>query len=149
MADTVRYHESGGNLAIIALGPAVAAVVGGLMWFGGSVQWWILAVFAVVISGFSWLQVSASRVHLTVTITDAELRQGAETIPLRRIAALLPDPDDETVLHARVLGELAAVPRQRGRIGIRLVDGTVNQAWARDVDAFVDALADALADARG
>ncbi|MEV6767803.1 hypothetical protein AB0N05_04145 [Nocardia sp. NPDC051030] len=104
---------------------------------GGAVHWFGLLFCAVLLAGFVWLQVVAGKRHISVELTEDTLRQGAELLPLRNIAQVLPEDDEESWDYedwqsARALGELSGVPRRRKGIGLKLTDGGLVQAWARD-----------------
>lgn len=135
-AGEVLFHEPGGSWLVALIGPAVLIAVIALEFFGpGPVHWWVWLIFGAVIVGFSCLQVVAARRHVSVTLTETTLQQGAEIIPLKRIAVIYPEHtggDHQDWQSARALGELYGVPRRRTGIGMRLTDGRLVQAWARD-----------------
>ncbi|MCL2535745.1 MAG: hypothetical protein FWE39_16430, partial [Nocardiaceae bacterium] len=121
---------------------------------GPVVHWFALTLFSVILAGIVYAQVAAARRHVSVSLTGATLRQGAEEVPVADIAAVLPPADpyaDEPQRweSARSLGELSGVPRRRKGIGLRLRNGSLVQAWARDDDGLRAALTEAVADARG
>jgi hypothetical protein len=147
----VRFAEPGARWRTVAYGPILCLLVVVLeLVLGSRVHWFGLAFCAVLLAGFVWLQVVAGRRHISVELTDTALREGTEVLPLARIAAVLParDPeswDDEEWESARALGELSGVPRRRKGIGLRLRDGSLVQAWARDhrqLRAELDAVLD-------
>lgn len=138
-APTVRFAEPGARWRSIAYGPLLCLVIlilelivrrGGVHWFG-------LGFCALLLAGFVALQVVAGRRHVSVELTDTSLREGAETISLDSIATIFPEHDeesweDEDWQSARALGELTGVPRRRKGIGLKLRDGGLVQAWAKD-----------------
>ncbi|MEV0249191.1 hypothetical protein AB0H76_21505 [Nocardia sp. NPDC050712] len=147
--EQVSFAEPGANWRAVAYGPVLCAAVLLLEFGTGSaVHWFALIFCAVLIAGFVALQVFAARRHVSVELTGDVLRSGTEVLPLSRIADLLPPrPDakyDEEWESARALGELSGVPRRRTGIGLRLDDGSVVQAWAKDHRALRAALAAVL-----
>jgi hypothetical protein len=136
----IVYAESGGSVWVVAIGPLlclsvlIMEIIG-----GGRLHWPVLLVFAVLIGGFSMVQVYAARTHVSVQLTETSLRQGAQTILLDEIAEIFPEnngPEPQKWESAPALGELSAVPRRRKGVGIKMRSGKLAQAWARDVDHF-------------
>ncbi|MQY30203.1 hypothetical protein [Nocardia aurantia] len=154
-ADVVRFAEPGARWRSVAYGPILCLLVVFLeLGLHSRVHWFGLAFCAVLLAGFVALQVVAGRRHVGVELTDTELREGTEVLPLERIAEVLPerDPDswdDEEWESARALGELSGVPRRRRGIGLKLLDGSLVQAWARDHRRLRAELAAALRPAGG
>ncbi|MBF6211386.1 hypothetical protein IU433_07510 [Nocardia puris] len=150
MTGEVLFAEPGARWRAVAYGPIICLVVLLIeIRTGGQVHWFALLFCAVLIAAFVALQVVAGRRHVSVELTPSALRQGAETLPLSSIAAVLPDRDeqswnDEDWESARALGELTGVPRRRTGIGLRLRDGGLVQAWARDHRGLRTALTAAL-----
>ncbi|WP_305092509.1 hypothetical protein [Prescottella sp. R16] len=142
----VLFQESGGRWRTVAYGPVICGVALVIELFTGPVvHWFALPLFAVILAGIVAVQVTAARRHVSVSLTGETLRQGAEDLPVADIAAVLPEPDlyaDEPQRweSARSLGELSGVPRRRTGIGLRLRDGSLVQAWARDADGLRGAL---------
>ncbi|MQY18247.1 hypothetical protein [Nocardia macrotermitis] len=135
----VRFAEPGARWRAVAYGPLICLIVLilELVLGHGPVHWFGLIFCAALLAGFVSLQVVAGKRHVSVELTDTSLREGAETLELSRIAAVLPEHDDESWddddwQSARALGELAGVPRRRKGIGLKLRDGGLVQAWARD-----------------
>lgn len=117
---------------------------------GPVIHWFALSLFALLLVGFAYVQITAARQHVSVELTTSQLRQGTETLDLVEIDAVLPpadysdgDYEPKKWETARVLGELTGVPRRRHGIGLRLVGGALVQAWARDDDELREALDDA------
>lgn len=135
----VRFAEPGARWRAVAYGPLICLIVLILeLALGhGPVHWFGLLFCAVLLAGFVSLQVVAGKRHVSVELTGTSLREGAETLELERIATVFPEHDeesweDEDWQSARALGELAGVPRRRKGIGLKLRDGGLVQAWARD-----------------
>ncbi|RVW01819.1 hypothetical protein EF834_14220 [Rhodococcus spongiicola] len=151
----VLFTEPGARWRAVAYGPVfcVVALVIELL-TGPVVHWFALTLFAVILTGIVYAQVVAARRHVSVELTETALRQGTAALPLTEIETVLPKADpyaDEPQRweRARSLGELSGVPRRRKGIGLRLRDGSLVQAWARDDDGLREALTDALARVRG
>lgn len=134
------FHESGGSWLAVLVGPVLVIVVLILEITGpGQVHWPILAIFFVILGGFGWIQRFAAQQHTSVTLTERTLRQGTQTIDLADIAKIYPpnnsaEPKDWE--SAPALGELSGVPRRRKGIGVKLADGRLKQAWARNDEVF-------------
>ncbi|QIS23050.1 hypothetical protein [Nocardia terpenica] len=135
----VLFAEPGARWRTVAYGPLLCLVilVLELVFRRGPVHWFGLTFCALLLAGFVALQVVAGRRHVSVELTADALREGVETLPLRTIAEVYPEHDedaweDESWRSARALGELSGVPRRRTGIGLRLRDGGMVQAWARD-----------------
>jgi hypothetical protein len=96
---------------------------------------WIAA--AVVLLLLTSLWVYSRRRFLTIRVTPTTLRQGGEALAVAEIA----DVDDVAApARGRVLGGGLTVPRGYDELPLRLVDGTVVLAWAKDTDALREAL---------
>lgn len=143
----VLFEEQGGSWWVVAIGPILILAVLILEIVGeGRVHWPVLSIFFVILVGFGFLQVAAARTHVSVRLTETTLRQGAKTIPLSDIAEVYPEnrgPTHQKWESARAIGELPAVPRRRKGVGVKLTNGKLAQAWARDVDRFRDELTQA------
>ncbi|HET8992525.1 MULTISPECIES: hypothetical protein [unclassified Rhodococcus (in: high G+C Gram-positive bacteria)] len=134
------FYEPGARWRTVAFGPvfcAVALIVE--LTTGPVVHWVALPVLAIVLAGFAYVMVTAARRHVSVELTRTALRQGTEELEVGEIEAVLPpamDSWDEPQRweSARVLGELANVPRGRTAVGLRLRGGTFVRAWAKDAD---------------
>lgn len=154
---TVLFAEPGGRWATVAFGPVfcVIALIVELM-TGPDVHWFGLALFAILLSGFFYVQVKAARLHASVELTAEVLRQGTEELRISEIRELLPEADPEAYDDelqpwetARPLGELSGVPRGRTGIGLELRDGALVQAWAKDSEAMREHLEWLLAAPQG
>jgi hypothetical protein len=132
------YAESGVSWAAIGWGP-VFAVVGALaeLVTGGPVHvvGWLLVGLGLCVITMPW--VYARRRFLSLEVTTEQLRQGREKVPAAQIADVT---DVGTPVGARVLGGGWSVPRKYDSLPVKLADGTVVLAWAKDVEALRNAL---------
>ncbi|WP_072690746.1 hypothetical protein [Rhodococcus marinonascens] len=140
---------------MVAFGPVfclIALVVELLT--GPVVHWFALPLFAVLLSGFIYVQMVAARRHASVELTSSSLRQGTEDLPIAEIVKIMPPADPEARVQqpwetARTLGELSDVPRRRSGIGLRLSNGALVQAWAKDDEGLREQLESLLAKSTG
>lgn len=147
----VLFAEPGARWRTVVYGPLFCLIVLIIeLSSGRDVHWPILAMFAAILAGIISVQVMAARQHISVELSATSLRNGSETVPLDSIVEVLgewvpgrPQPWET----ARVLGELAEVPRRRTAVGLRLTDDSVVRAWARDDRGLRGALTAALDDA--
>lgn len=137
--DSVLFSEPGARWRSVAYGPLLCLIVLilELILGRGPVHWFGLAFCAALLAGFVVLQVVAGKRHVSVELTETALREGTETLPLESIARVFPEHDEESWdedpwQSARALGELTGVPRRRTGIGLKLRDGAMVQAWARN-----------------
>jgi hypothetical protein len=79
---------------------------------------------------------------MSVKLTRAALWQGREALEVQRIAEVT---DVGAPVGARVLGGGWSVPRKYDELPLKLDDGTVVLAWARDVQALQAALGRVIA----
>ena len=137
---TPLFYEPGASWWWLACGPAAAvAMVLIEIWSGAPVSLVVPAIFLVLVSTFLGIQVKAARIHVSVELTEDALRQGTETILVREIVKVYPEPDKNEASEkdvarwqsARALGELIGVPRGRVGIGLKLTNQRTAQAWAR------------------
>ncbi|WP_033291082.1 hypothetical protein [Amycolatopsis jejuensis] len=137
MARTL-YSEPGVGWTALVWGP-LFALLGALaeLATGGPVHvvGWVL--IGVALAGLTLPWVYARRRFLSLEVTTDRLRQGRETVLAARIAAVT---DVGTPVGARVLGGGWSVPRKYDELPVKLDDGTVVLAWARDVEALRAAL---------
>lgn len=146
--ETVLFHEPGGRWRMLAWGPVFCLVVLVVELLSGPVvHYFALLLFSAILVGLTYVQLRAARMHVSVELTTRQLRQGTETVDVADIDDIFPPAeyaDDEYEPKrwetARVLGELAGVPRKRHGIGLRLVGGGLVQAWAKDDDGLRAAL---------
>ena len=151
----VLFSEPGARWRMLAFGPVfclIALIIELLT--GPVVHWFALSLFAVLLSGFVYVQVVAARRHASVELTTSSLRQGTEDLPITEILKIMPPADPESYEQqpwetARSLGELSAVPRRRKGIGLRLRGGALVQAWAKDDVALRAQLESLLAKSAG
>src|SRR6202020_1840149 len=134
------FYESGASWLWVLSGPlAAASMILIEVWSGAQVSLAVPAIFLVMVSAFIELQVKAARIHVSVELTNDALRQGTETILLREIVKVYPEPENSVKSdkplakwqESRALGELCGVPRGRTGIGLKLTEGRSAQAWAR------------------
>ena len=144
----VLFAEQGGSWWIVAIGPVMVGAVLAMEITGpGQVHWPVLSIFAVILVSFSLVQVHAARRHVSVCLTETTLRQGTRTLPLTEIKKIFPPNEGVEAQKwesARALGELHGVPRRRKGIGLKLADGNLAQAWARDVEGLRRELTEAV-----
>ncbi|WP_327110420.1 hypothetical protein OHB12_21810 [Nocardia sp. NBC_01730] len=150
---TVLFAEPGARWRAVSYGPVLCLAILVLeLVTGSSVHWFALVFCAALIAGFVVLQVIAGKRHVGVELTGTTLREGTESLPLGSIAEVFPERDEESWRDvgetewesARALGELTGVPRRRTGIGLRLADGTMVQAWAKDHKALRAALTEVV-----
>jgi len=134
------FYEPGASWWWVASGPASAAAMILIeVWSGAPLSFVVPVIFLVLVSVFVGLQVKAARIHTSVELTEDALRQGTETILVREIVKVYPEPKNHEASgkelakwqSARALGELVGVPRRRTGIGLKLTGGRTAQAWAR------------------
>jgi hypothetical protein len=137
-AERKLYHEPGVSWLALVWAP-LFALAGALaeLATGGPVHvtGWLVVAFGLCVLTAPW--VYARRRFLSLEVTPSRLRQGRETVPATQIAEVT---DVGTPVAARVLGGGWSVPRKYDALPVKLTDGTVVLAWARDVEALQDAL---------
>lgn len=133
------FYEPGGSWWVVAIGPVLIGAVLAMEISGpGQVHWPVLIIFGLIIIGFSVVQVIAARRHVSVELTELTLRQGVRIIALDEIDTIYP----RTTARRQGLGERSCpgrtsrCPRRRRGVGLKLADGSLAQAWARDVQRF-------------
>jgi hypothetical protein len=133
-----RYSERGASWTVLLYGP-VFAVLGALaeQLTGGGVHviGWVLAGLGLAAITAPWVQ--ARRRFLSVRVTSSALWQGREELAIDRIAEV---SDVGAPAGARVLGGGWSTPAKFDELPIRLDDGTVVLAWAKDGAALRDAI---------
>nr|WP_227999270.1 hypothetical protein [Nocardia australiensis] len=151
----ILFAEPGSRWRTVSYGPGLCLIILFIELVTASqVHWFALIFCAALIAGFVVLQVIAGQRHVSVELTADALRDGTETVALTSIKEVLPERDedcwdDEDWESARALGELSGVPRRRTGIGLRLSDGGLVQAWAKDHRGLRVALTEALEARRG
>lgn len=163
MTDDERpiYAESGASWLWLLAGPVAGLVMVLVQYRAGvGLQFGVPVMFMVLVSGFLALQVKAARIHTSLELTPAALRQGTETLALNEIVTIYPDPENtvrsagfidkwqgralgvsatgplEKWQTSRALGELSGVPKGRTPVGLRLTGNRYVQAWARNPDVL-------------
>ncbi|GAB3501330.1 DUF3093 family protein [Amycolatopsis cihanbeyliensis] len=140
-AETTIYHEPGAGGAPLLWGPAFA-LAGYLaeLSLGGPTHIfaWVLVGVVLLLLSAAW--VYARRRFLLVRVTPSMLWQGRETLPVARIAELA---EIDAPLGTRVLGGGWTVPRKYTEVPVRLDDGSLALAWARDGERLRSALHEA------
>lgn len=137
MTHPVLYAEPGSTWWPLLWGPLFAGVGAGVEALTGPVHttaWLIvgLALFAIFV-----VWVNARRKVYAVELTPSTLLQGREKLPTERIVRVT---DVGAPTGARILGGGWSAPRKTIDIPLRLDDGTVVIAWARDDEALTSAL---------
>ena len=142
----VLYHEPGSTWWPVLWGPAFSAAGAGIEAASGPVHGlaWLLVGLGLMVVAVVW--VSARRKVCSVWLTPETLRQGRETVDVRRIARI---EDAGVQMGARVLGGGLAVPRKFTGVPLQLDDGSTVLAWARDGEALSGALARLVRSANG
>lgn len=140
-------YESGGSWWTVAIGPVLVLVILILEIIGkGRIHWEVLLIFGAILTGFAVLQKVAARQHVSMHLTETTLRQGMETVEIADIVKIFPANNGSETQEwesAPALGELHGVPRRRKSVGVRLANGRLAQAWARDVDRLRTELTEA------
>ncbi|HJP76572.1 MAG TPA: hypothetical protein VJ914_20045 [Pseudonocardiaceae bacterium] len=132
-----RYAEAGSSWWPVLWGP-VFALVGGLVEATtGPVHLieWIVVGIGLAVAAIVWVQ--ARRRVCSVRLTEETLHQGREELAVDRIAEI---EDVGPPLGARVLGGGWTVPKRFTEVPLRLRDGSVVLAWAKNPDALRAAL---------
>ncbi|GDY29460.1 DUF3093 family protein [Gandjariella thermophila] len=131
------YTERGSTWWPVLWGPAFALIGLGAEVVAGAphVAGWLLVGLALAVAAAVWVN-ARSKVY-AVRLTPVALRQGREELPVARVAEV---DDVGAPVGARVLGGGWAPPRGTTALPVRLDDGSVVLAWARDVDALREAL---------
>lgn len=135
VASEVLFYEQGASWAWLLMGPFAGVGMAVLQMTGGyGRDLWIPVLFLVLVSVFVAIQIKAARIHTSVELTAATLRQGAETLRVDEIVQIYPEASGSEApkwQSARALGELSGVPKGRTGIGLKLAGGRTAQAWAR------------------
>ena len=143
------FFENGASWAWLLAGPVSAIAMLFIQYKGGvGFQPAVPLIFLVLVTGFICIQVKAARVHTSVELTRATLREGTEVTQISHIVRVFPEPQHsvksrgplEKWQSSRALGELSGVPRGRTGIGVELTGKRTAQAWARNHRALRAAL---------
>ncbi|WP_199441639.1 hypothetical protein [Umezawaea beigongshangensis] len=137
----VLHAERGATWWPVLWGPLFALVAIGVEALTGPVLVlpWLAAGTALALPAAVWVQ--GRRAIGSVRLTRGVLRQGRETL---RVSDLAEVDDVGRPVGARVLGGGWNVPRGTTELPVRLADGTVVIAWARDPDALRRGLREVL-----
>jgi hypothetical protein len=137
MTEPVLYAEQGSSRWPLLWGPLFAGIGAGLEALTGPVHTVPWLVVAIVLFGVAALWVNARRKVYRVELTPKTLRQGMETIQIDTIAQV---SDVGAATGAKPLGGGWTTPRRTDEVPVKLDDGTVVLAWARDGEALKNAL---------
>ena len=132
-----RYAEPGSSWWPVLWGPVFALAGGIVEATTGPVHLIAWIVVGVALAGAAALWVRARRQVCSVRLTSEVLHQGREELAVARIAEI---EDVGPPLGARVLGGGWSVPKRFTEVPLKLRDGSVVLAWARDPDALRGAL---------
>jgi hypothetical protein len=135
--EPVLFAEQGSSWWPALWAPIFAAIGIGVEATTGIVHWLQWLVIGIGLGGFGLVWASARRKVYRVELTTATLTQGREQLPADRIAAVT---DVGAPTGAKILVGGWTVPRKTDEVPLRLDDGTVVLAWARDGEAFTEAL---------
>ena len=143
--EATLYREPGAGGAPLFWGPAFA-LAGYLieLAIGGpthAIAWTFVGLILLVVLAI-W--VYSRRKFLAVAVTLTQLRQGREVLPVARIAEI---EDVGSPMGVKVLGGGWNAPPKCDELPLRLDDGSVVLAWARDGEALREALRRATAGA--
>lgn len=135
--EKVMYREAGAHWRTVYYGPVLCLIIVIVeVSTGQRAHWPALSICALLMAGVMWMIVSSGRTHIRVELTPTHLVNGTETIDIAEINQVFPESEDkwdeEPWENARVLGELANVPRGRTAIGLELERGILVRAWAKD-----------------
>lgn len=129
------FYEQGASWLWVLTGPASAVAMLLIQMSAGlGIQWLVPTVFLLLVTGFVAIQVKAARIHTSVELTLATLREGTEKIQIDDIVRIYPEPTGSEAPKwqtARPLGELTGVPKGRTGIGLKMTNDRTAQAWAR------------------
>lgn len=146
--EDVLFVEYGAKWRAMAWGPVFCGLAIAVEIYTGPVVHYVaLAVVAVVLMAFTYVQIIAARRHATVILTTSTLTQGTESVAIADIVEVYPEPDYEANGNkmekwqaSRVLGELSGVPRKRNPVGLKLRGNGLVQAWAKDEETLREQL---------
>lgn len=133
----VLDEQPGARWSAVLFGPAFAAAGALAVSVSGPVNAVLWLVVGVCLTGTTALWVAARRAVCTVRLTEDVLSVGKEHLAVGRIRAV---DGVEAPTGARVLGEVWAVPKRFTPVPLRLDDGSVVVAWARDGERLRTAL---------
>jgi hypothetical protein len=136
--EPVLYAEPGSTWWPLLWGPVFAGVGAGTEALSGPVHTTAWLIVGIALFGGAVLWVNARRKVYRVELTPTTLRQGRESIATDTITEVT---GVGAAPGARVLGGGWTVPRKTGEVPVRLADGAVVLAWARDEEALKTAIA--------
>jgi hypothetical protein len=137
-----RYAEPGSTWWPVTWPMAFALAGAGVEALSGPVHVFAWVLVGLGLAGLAAIWVQARRRVCSLRLTDETLYQGREPLPVRTIAEI---DDVGAPIGARVLGGGWTVPRKFTEVPLKLADGTVVVAWAKDPDALRTALRPLLA----
>lgn len=137
-----RYAEPGSTWWPVTWGLVFALVGAGVEALSGPVHVIAWVLVGIALSGLTAIWVQARRRVCSVQVTDELLHQGREPLAVGKIVAV---DDVGAPVGARVLGGGWTVPKRFVEVPLKLADGSVVIAWAKDPDALRDALRPLLA----
>ncbi len=140
MTERVLFDEPGSSWWPVLWGPVFALVGAGVEALSGPVHVVAWLIIGPVLAGFAALWVRSRRKLLSVRLTEKTLTHGSDELPVERITGF----EDDGPAGAKVLGGGWTVPRKFTEVPLRLEDGTVVLAWARDGDGLRSALRDCV-----
>jgi hypothetical protein len=133
----VLFAEPGSSWWPVLWGPAFASVGASVEAVSGLVHGLAWLLLGVALAGGAAVRVNARRRLFGVRLTTRVLTQGQEHLAVERIAEV---DDVGAPVGAKVLGGGWTVPRKLSGVPVRLDDGSVVFAWARDGEGLRDAL---------
>ena len=131
------YRESGSSWWPLLWGPAfaVAGYLVELITGPASVALWTIVGLVLTLCAVLWVNLRVKTGSIALTAEEAQF--GREKLPVAMIEACT---DVGAPAGARVLGGGWSVPKGTTAVPLRLLDGTVVLAWARDPEALLAAL---------
>jgi len=132
-----RYAEPGSTWWPVTWGLVFALVGAGMEALSGPVHVVAWVLVGIALSGLTAIWVQARRRVCSVQVTDELLHQGREPLAVSKIVAV---DDVGAPVGARVLGGGWTVPKRFVEVPLKLADGSVVIAWAKDPDALRAAL---------
>ena len=83
------FYEQGASWLWVLTGPASAVAMLLIQMSAGlGIQWLVPTVFLLLVTGFVAIQVKAARIHTSVELTLATLREGTEKIQIDDIVRI-------------------------------------------------------------
>lgn len=135
--EPVLFAEPGSSWWPVSWGPVFAAVGAGFEAVSGSPHGVAWLLVGVGLAGGAAVWVNLRRRLLRVRLTTRTLTQGQEHLAVERIRGV---DDVGTPVGAKVLGGGWTVPHKLTAVPVRLDDGGVVLAWARDAEGLREAL---------